>query len=521
MTTDNKPGSGKKNFEVIKPADFSQIDQTTSSTQPSTAVAERSSKLPLILALLGLTAALVFVALVLPNLVSDPTTNNSVATTAASGNTTSSTPAATATPPVATPEPSPYTEAQLAKQRKEAQAALELLLEQQNTLEELSVELWADAEFKQATELAVTGDASYRNRLFEQATNEYTQANEILTSILDGKDELLAKVINTGTEALVLGQKNRAVEAFTLVNKIDPGNTAASNGLKRSETIEQVLPLLLQAKNQQADAQYAEAIQSFEEVLSIDPLASEASSAITAIKATQREQEFSRLMSRGLASIDAGKATTARDYFNKAGKIKPSDPGVKDGLRQASQMLGSARIKSYQNDASNYESQEEWAKVVEVLDTAIAKEGQLSGFAERRDAATRRLQLDERLDNILKKPELLSDDNAYKAAQDIQKQAQAIRSPGPRLSGQIARVEQLLISALIPINIVIESDNLTDVNVFKVARLGKISSKSLTLKPGKYVITGARNGYRDVREEIIVSAADDGKRIRIVCTQTI
>ena len=81
--------------------------------------------------------------------------------------------------------------------------------------------------------------------------------------------------------------------------------------------------------------------------------------------------------------------------------------------------------------------------------------------------------------------------------------------------------DRLLISALIPINIVIESDNLTDVNVFKVARLGKISSKSLTLKPGKYVITGARNGYRDVREEIIVSAADDGKRIRIVCTQTI
>lgn len=520
MTTDNTPDPSKKNFEVIKPADFSQIDQTTASTQAATEVAESSSKLALIFALLGLTAALVFVALVLPKLVSEPATTSTVSTTPASGNSSSPAPAAT-TPTIAAPEPSPYTEAQLAKQRKDAQAALELLLEQQNTLEELSVELWADADFKQAKELAVTGDASYRNRQFQQATDEYTQANEILTGILEGKDELLAKVIKAGNEALMLGQKDQAIEAFTLVSKIDPGNTAATNGLKRAETIEQVLPLLRQAKNQQDDAQYADAIQSYEQVLGIDPLASEASTAIASIKATQREQEFGRLMTRGLASIDSGNATTARDYFNKAAKIKPSDPGVKDGLRQASQMLGGARIKAYQGDAASYERQEDWAKVIEVLDTAIAKEGQLSGFTERRDAATRRLQLDERLENIIKKPELLSDDNAYQAAQDIQEQAQAIRSPGPKLSGQLAQVDQLLISALIPISVVIESDNLTEVNVFKVARLGKIASKSLTLKPGKYVITGTRNGYRDVREEIIISAADEGKRIRIACTQAI
>lgn len=516
MTTDNTPDSNKKNFEVIKPADFSQIGRTTTSTQTATEVAARSSKLPLIFALLGLTAALVFVALVLPKLVSDPATSRTVSSSPVSGNTSTPAPAISSTP-----EPSPYSEAQLAKQRKDAQAALELLLEQQNTLEELSVELWADAEFKQATELAVTGDASYRNRQFKQATDEYTQANELLTGILEGKDQLLAKVIKTGNDSLMLGQKDKAIEAFTLVSKIDPGNTAATNGLKRAETIEQVLPLLRQAKNQQDDAQYSDAVQSYQQVLSIDPLASEASTAIASIKAAQREQEFGRLMTRGLASIDAGNATTARDYFNKAAKIKPSDPGVKDGLRQASQMLGGARIKAYQSEATSYERQEDWAKVVEVLDTAIEKEGQLSGFSERRDAATRRLQLDQRLENIIKKPELLSDDNAYKAAQDIQEQAQAIRSPGPKLSGQLAQVDQLLISALIPISVVIESDNLTDVNVFKVARLGKISSKSLTLKPGKYVITGARNGYRDIREEIIISAADEGKRIRIACTQAI
>jgi len=261
MTTEKKAGPADKNFEVIKPADFSQIDQTSSSRQATAEAVTSGSKLPLILALLVLTAALVFVALVLPKLVKDPVSSNSVTNTTATGKTQSQAPAANTTASTA-PEPSPYTEAQLAKQRKDAQAALELLLEQQNTLEELSVELWADAEFKQATELAVTGDASYRNRQFKQAADEYTQANNILTAILEGKEELLTKVIKNGNEALMLGQKDQAIEAFTLVSKIDPGNTAASNGLKRAETIEQVLPLLRQAKNQQDDAQYTEAIQS-------------------------------------------------------------------------------------------------------------------------------------------------------------------------------------------------------------------------------------------------------------------
>lgn len=515
MTETNKPGPGN-NFEIIKPADFSQLDQTKKQEHSYPNEAAKSSKLPLLLGLLCLTALLVFVAMVLPRLVSTPTQTSSTSTTAS----VSPTPAA---PPSAntTPEASPYTEAQLAKQRKDAQAALETLLEQQNTLEEMSVELWADAEFKQATELAVAGDSSYRKRQFKQAADEYTQANTILNAITEGKEQLLQKVIKEGNQALMLGQKEKAIEAFTLVSRIDPTSTAASNGLKRADTIEQILPILQQANNQQQDQQLQKAISSYERVLAIDPLASEASSAIATIKSKQREQEFSRLMTRGLAAIDAGKATTARDYFNKAAKIKPSDPGVKDGLRQSAQMLGGARIKGYLNEAASYESQENWSKVIEVLDNALAKEGQLSGFTERRDEATRRLQLDQRLDNIIKQPELLSDDNAYKAAQEIQQQAQAVRNRGAKLNQQIAQVQQLLSSALIPINIVIESDNLTDVNVFKVARLGKISSKSLTLKPGKYVITGARNGFRDVREEIIIKASDEGKRIRIACTQAI
>ena len=513
-----------QDFEVIKPAKFEHSNDNGKEFEKHYHKPARTakSKTPLILAVLGLSVCLLFVIVWLPRLINNEQTPSTASTNPATPSSSTKTPSATATPATtAAPEESPFTAAQLAKQRKEAQAALEKLLEQQQELEALSVQDWAATEFQQAFELATLGDSSYSKRQFLEATENYNKANDILSSTLDNKAEFITKVVAQGEQALKLGQKKSAIEAFSLALKIAPDNVSASNGLKRAETIEQVFPLFAQATNQAEEDQFDEAIATYSEILKIDPLASDASNAISALKAKRNEQQFGRHMSRGLAAIDAGNAASAREYFNKAAKLKPNDKGVKDGLRQASRMHSNARINNYLSNVSTYESQEDWGKVIETLDTAIAKEGELSGFTDRRNAAASRLQLDQRLQKMISEPELLSDDNTYKAAEKIVAQARATTPAGAKLLGQIAAAENLLRTALIPLEITIESDNLTDINVYKVARLGKISREALTLKPGKYVITGARNGYRDVRQEIILTASDNGKSFRVVCTQPI
>ena len=50
----------------------------------------------------------------------------------------------------------------------------------------------------------------------------------------------------------------------------------------------------------------------------------------------------------------------------------------------------------------------------------------------------------------------------------------------------------------------LQSDGLTDVTVLRVGALGAFREKTLTLRPGSYVVMGKRSGYRDARKTLVV-----------------
>ena len=94
-------------------------------------------------------------------------------------------------------------------------------------------------------------------------------------------------------------------------------------------------------------------------------------------------------------------------------------------------------------------------------------------------------------------------------------------APGPVLSAQIERLNaQLKISAQ-PVPVQFESDNQTNVVIYKVGTLGVFSSRTLELRPGPYVVVGTRDGYRDVRRNIRVDPAGNMLPVVIRCEESI
>jgi hypothetical protein len=65
------------------------------------------------------------------------------------------------------------------------------------------------------------------------------------------------------------------------------------------------------------------------------------------------------------------------------------------------------------------------------------------------------------------------------------------------------------------------SDNVTDVTVFKVGRLGVFNSQELSLRPGVYVAVGNRPGYRDVRVEFRVAPEIEMDPVVVQCEERI
>ena len=93
--------------------------------------------------------------------------------------------------------------------------------------------------------------------------------------------------------------------------------------------------------------------------------------------------------------------------------------------------------------------------------------------------------------------------------------------PGPVLRQQVADLDRLLQVAVTPVRVTLESDNLTEVTLFKVGRLGVFSSRTLELRPGAYTVVGSRPGYRDVRRIFRVTPGSDGAPVVVRCEEPI
>ena len=66
--------------------------------------------------------------------------------------------------------------------------------------------------------------------------------------------------------------------------------------------------------------------------------------------------------------------------------------------------------------------------------------------------------------------------------------------------------------------LILESDNQTDVAVYRVGKFGRFTERELVLRPGTYTVVGSREGYQDVRKKFKVRPGQQPQRIIVICT---
>ena len=62
------------------------------------------------------------------------------------------------------------------------------------------------------------------------------------------------------------------------------------------------------------------------------------------------------------------------------------------------------------------------------------------------------------------------------------------------------------------------SDRFTDVEIYRVGKLGTFNEHALNLNPGNYVVVGRRNGYQDVRVDLQLDGSAPVVELDIQCT---
>jgi tetratricopeptide (TPR) repeat protein len=460
----------------------------------------------------AVTLLLVLVFLVVPDLVTPP-----AATPQSPASTTIETPAV---PARGDDEQLPPFEALLREQtREKAQKELSRFVELQLALEEsMQVGVWGQSDFDGAKTLATRGDEQFVAEAFEESLDSYRAAGDALEVLIATGEALLAEALGEGAAALNARDENAARGAFQRALTIDPDNAEANNGVARANLLPEVISLLREGKNHELAGDFRAALATYEKVQALDSQTHGLTAALAMARAGVQDMVFREHLSAGFAAMDSEQFERARSSFNAALKLKPADPVALGGLEQVAERKDLATIRSLRASAEAFSAAEEWRAAIEEYDRVLALDSNIQFAKTGRARALTQERTSVTLGNIIASPDKLSSKSLFGQAQDILDSAQALEPRGPKLAGQIARVQDLLATYGTPVPVLFRSDNLTEITLSTVGRLGTFSEKELSLRPGAYTVIGSRDGCRDVRESILVRP--DMQPVEIRCEET-
>jgi tetratricopeptide (TPR) repeat protein len=477
-------------------------------------------------ALGGLLLLALLVVFWLPALVGDPaavTASNDEGvenTAAATGTQAAANGQATAKPETG-PDVSPWSDAQAAKLRKEAQDVLAQLLDIQFALEEREVERWAPEAYGEAGALATTGDELYRQRQYLEAKDNYQQSLAMLQSIQDSIPDTVNTLLQQARQGIERGDPAAVNEALELAALIEPENAELAALQQRAAKLEPLLELMAQAAQAEQAGDLAGAENNLREATTLDPQHQRAAAELARVSADHLARRFNDAMSDGYSALDEGQFNQARKHFNAAARLQSGSAEAASALQEVATAEQASTLTRLKSNGDRYEGSEQWQQALEAYEQALKIDANVAFASEGVERARFRARLDKQFRTAIAEPQRLSDVAVAEAVEKLLAQARNIEPAGPVLAQQVSQLETLLQQANTPVQVTLVSDGETEVIVYKIARLGRFQQRELTLRPGTYTARGSRNGYRDVLEKFTITHKGLSTPITIACRESI
>jgi serine/threonine protein kinase/tetratricopeptide (TPR) repeat protein len=406
-------------------------------------------------------------------------------------------------------------------QREIADEVLGDLLVIDDRLRAAGVDLWGGTDWSDVRALTELGDESYRARDYAGALDSYRQALTDMELIELRIPEMLATYLRQGAAAFEAGKQEAAISNFEIAIAIDGDNTEARKGLRRAMRLDRVLVLMSQAIELEQSGQPEQARSLYKEALTLDPAWQEAQEGFARTGNLLARTAYETQMAAGYSALAAEDFVRARTGFRAALNTRPGDADASTALRQVDAEERLRKIIDIQKQAMAAEQDENWTLAASEYEAILNVDSTVASAQQNLLRSRGRIELHEQLENEISHADRFNDDQVAQAASRLLERARSAGQPGPVLLSQIARLTVLLRVAAIPIPVEFRSDELTEVVIYKVGRLGAFLTKTLELKPGSYVAVGSRQGYRDVRRDFLIAADGSKQSIVLICEEPI
>ena len=405
--------------------------------------------------------------------------------------------------------------------RFEVELTLGELLAAFDVLESRGVERWAAVEYRHAKELYAQGDKAYLEKEFAVADAQYLGAIATIEPLYDRIEPMFDKAFADATLAFDAGDRIEALRLFDLAVAITPTHPGAIAGYDRARNLEAVLRLTSQGLDYEKDLELEAAQRSFEQAIELDSLWAPAQEGLVRVQQIRIKMLFDQRMTEGFESLGAEDYLAARAAFRMAKQLMPVSAEPADGLLQVDQGIRLDNIRILEQEAAMLEHDEHWEAVASTYQEILKVDSTLSFALDGLQSARDMVELHRRLDQYIEKPDRLSVPSVMQDATRLVVDITIRSQVGPRLAAQRDELSRLLKRAATPLTVPLLSDNVTEVSIHRVGRLGNFMRKEVKLRPGTYVAVGVRPGYRDVRMEFRVAPELEMEPVIVRCEEQI
>ncbi len=380
---------------------------------------------------------------------------------------------------------------------------------------------WGGQSFTVIRETVADAERLMEQQQYGRAATRYQEAISGLQALQASRPRMLQEALAAGKQALASGDSVTAKTSFSRALALDSTNVVARHGIERAKNIDQVQALFTKSLRAEQQGNLKNAEDLLSHIRKLDAQFQPAIQALSRVRKQIQEKSFNAQMAAFLQALAQKQEKSARNYLMRAEKLRPHSSLVLQGKRQLHQLSVEQSLVRLQGRYRQEVAAEQWGRAADFCRQALQIDSQAAFALAGLEKAQQRLALEKAMLAIIKNPLRLQEESVRNQAGQTLAAARSIPNPGPELHKQITDVDALLAGAGRQVNVILQSDNATEIILYRVGRMGRFSRKTVRLRPGRYTIVGRRAGYRDVRKEFEVRPDRKPPLLQIRCTEVI
>ena len=409
--------------------------------------------------------------------------------------------------------------------KERAKLLLNEALKRQARLENEGVKNWGttilETSYPEAQAVLAKAIDEFDKQRFQSAIDGFQNAISLLGKLDTNKDKRYRRAIAAGDQAIRSQNTDEAAKRYRVALSIRPGDSSASAGVKRANTLPLVLAKMAEGKYHETSSKLDDALRAYRAAKALDGAYEPAAQNADRVAALIKDRDYRQAVSATLVALDSYRYGEAERALAGAARIRPKGSEISDlrrRIRLARQLAALTRLRRI---AAAHEIKEQWKDAIKSYDKALRVD-KSADFAVRGKAlAQKYAHLHAQLEKYLSAPERLNSPEPLAHATQVLAAADEATTAGPRLKDSRNRLRSYISQALKPRPVLLQSDAKTSVTVYRVGRFGTFREKRLNLRPGAYTVVGSRSGYRDVRVRFRIGPTEAENIIVIKCTDRI